>query len=667
MIPILFESSATTYTTQGIGAMTEAISCLVTEERNGIYELEMTYPMTGHLYKELENGRILFTTHEYGKPADAFRIYSITKPLNGIVTIKAEHISYQLDNVPLSPFTTTSAQDAIAKIPLNIEEACPFTFETDIEKNYTWHLKYPMSVRGAYAGWEGSMIDAYGGELQWDLWNVKLCAARGQNRGFTVRYGINLVDVKQEENIGNVITSIYPYYFSPALTSGEEDVLVTLPEKIIDTEHAADYPFRRTAVYDFTYRFTETPTVEELRAVAEQYINYDYVGIPVVSMTLKFSQLSKSKEYELLQNLERVQLCDTINVQFEKLGINTTAKVTRIIWDALRDQYDSVTVGDVRSNLSRILKMNLENNEKNVQKVYSSVSTTVDFATNVLTGANGGYIYISHNSDGEPQEMFFMDTDNFRTAHKVLRINKDGWGFSKTGIGGPYLLAAVLSDDDAYGGHMVADVITAGHLFANFLTITGIGGAYTNGTDSETVDESIANARSVGETAQISADAANAGLDELTNTVAQNLAYTNDSLDTIVANMGGMSDRILATENSITGYTNQLDQIAAVLYALKNTSDTLFNQFYVDGSGVHITFTSISSGSAGEILLDGANIIFKIDGEEKAFINAQGFNFYMGILTKALQVGSELDTGGSWTWTKSDSGHFRLVHRAQAV
>ena len=464
MIPILFREHETTFDNQGIGALAETISCLVTEERNGIYELEMTYPINGKLYNELQNGRIIYTTHEYGKPADAFRIYSITRPLNGIVNIKAEHISYQLDNIPLSPFTSTSAQDCIAKIPEHIEEDNPFTITTNIDRNYTWHLKYPISVRGAFGGWQGSIIDAYGGELQWDLWNVSLLKERGKNRGFTIRYGVNLVDVKQEENIANVITSIYPYYYSPALTSGDSDVLVTLPEKILDSEHTHDYPFRRTAVYDFTYRFTETPSVEELRAVANQYINYDYVGIPVVSLTVKFSQLSKAKEYELLKDMETVQLCDTVNVVFEKLNINTTAKVTRIIWDSLKDQYESVTVGDVRSNLSRILQMNKQNNENNVYKTYSAITNNSEYVTNVLTGSTGGHMVTLFNSEGKPEQQLFMDTDDVTTARKVLRINKDGWGFSKNGINGPYTLAAVLDDEDAAGGHIVADLITTGML-----------------------------------------------------------------------------------------------------------------------------------------------------------------------------------------------------------
>lgn len=663
MIPILFESSATTFTTQGIGALTEAISCLVTEERNGIYELEMTYPISGHLYNELENGRIVFTTHEYGKPADAFRIYSITKPLNGIVNIKAEHISYQLDNIPVSPFGSTSAEDCMSKLPLNMEEENPFTFETDIDKNYRWQSHYPMSARGVFAGWQGSIIDAYGGEMQWDLWNVKLCASRGTNRGFTIRYGINLIDIKQEENIADVITSIYPYYYSPAINDGDENVLVTLPEKIIDTTHAAEYPFRRTAVYDFTYRFNQTPTVEQLRAVAEQYISYEYVGTPVVSINVKFSQLSKAKEYELLENMETVHLCDTVNIYFEKLKINTTAKVTRIIWDSLRDQYESVTVGDVRSNLSRILKMNKENNENNTRAVYTTVKQSIDYSTNVLTGSLGGHMYVKTNSDGEPEEVFFMDTDNINTARKVLRVNKDGWGFSKTGINGPYLLAAVLSDDDEYGGHLVADLITAGTLNASRLVITGLGGAYVGSEGGDTVEDAFSNANAATETAQATADAANAGVNDLSETIADNKEDTDNAISEVLDDVAVLRARVVNNENAVEGSAAELARVEAVLNALKESSDTVFKQFWVDDTGVHIAFTSISSGSSGEIFMDGANIIFKIDGEEKAFINAEGFNFYMGILTKALQIGDADDVGGSWTWTKSDNGHFRLVHR----
>ena len=41
MIPILYAASETDFTTNGIGLLTDAVSCTVTEERNGAYELTL--------------------------------------------------------------------------------------------------------------------------------------------------------------------------------------------------------------------------------------------------------------------------------------------------------------------------------------------------------------------------------------------------------------------------------------------------------------------------------------------------------------------------------------------------------------------------------------------------------------------------------------------------
>ena len=130
MIPILYSSSETHFETNGIGRLKDAISCLVTEERNGEFELEMEYPITGKYFNQLRVSNIISAVPSDGKEPEPFRIYKISKPLNGVCNIFAEHISYQLASIPVMPFTANSFAEALQGLVDNAAQNCPFTVST---------------------------------------------------------------------------------------------------------------------------------------------------------------------------------------------------------------------------------------------------------------------------------------------------------------------------------------------------------------------------------------------------------------------------------------------------------------------------------------------------------------------------------------------------------
>lgn len=107
-IPILYPPNTADFSTFGIGALTDTISCEVTEERNGLFECLLKYPVTGQHYGRIAKECIIKAKPNDTSAPQAFRIYRITKPLNGIVSIYGQHISYDLANVPVMPFTTES-------------------------------------------------------------------------------------------------------------------------------------------------------------------------------------------------------------------------------------------------------------------------------------------------------------------------------------------------------------------------------------------------------------------------------------------------------------------------------------------------------------------------------------------------------------------------------
>lgn len=334
MIPILFDKTETTFTSNGIGRLTDAISCIVTEERNGQYELKMVYPISGVHYAELTHSRIIFAQPAEDENNQAFRIYKITKPANGRVTVLAQHISYQLTSIPVSPFDADSAADAVDGLTDNAATACPFTIDTDIVSSTQFKLETPESIRSAIGGMEGSLLDLYGGELEWDMFEVHLHSARGQNRGKIINYGKNITDIKQEESIDKVITGIYPYY------SGDE--YVELTEKVLTVQTTEVYPYQRIQKLDLTKYFGDVPTEAELRTKAQEYLTKNTLGIP--RLTIKASFIDE-------ENHVPVNLCDTVTVYYAPLGVSMQAEVVELEYNVLLERYETMTVGAVQDSI----------------------------------------------------------------------------------------------------------------------------------------------------------------------------------------------------------------------------------------------------------------------------------------------------------------------------
>lgn len=453
MIPILFEPKTKEFNSNGLGRLMDATSCLVTEERNGEYELEMKYPIDGILSEDIKMASIIWAEPGEGKEPQPFSVYKVSKPMNGIVTINAEHMSYQLSYIPCAPFTAQTAAGALAGFEQHAAEECPYTFWTDKTNSGSFAVSVPASIRSRLGGVEGSILDVYGGEFEFDRYTVKLWENRGEDNGVVLRYGKNITDLAQEENISNTITGIYPYW------ANNDGNLVELPEKVISSEKASNFPYPRTIPIDFSSKFQEQPTTDELRAAAEAYIKSNNVGIPSVSISVSFVPLWQTEEYKDLALLESVRLCDVITVDYEKLGVKAKAKIVRTIYDVLKGRYQSLEVGDVRATLASTIA---EQNQQIADKPSKGfLDDAVRNATNWITGVNGGYVVLHKNANGQPYEILIMDTDDIETAENVWRWNQNGWGHSKSGYNGPYAMAATIDNG------IVADFITAGTMLAD--------------------------------------------------------------------------------------------------------------------------------------------------------------------------------------------------------
>lgn len=344
MIPILYDSHETDFLTNGLGALADDVSCFVENEVNGAYELEMRYPVDGRRFADIqEQSLILAKPSPYAAP-QPFRVYRITAPMRGTVTVYARHLAYDLMGIPLSPFKALTAPKAMQGLSGNAAVDCPFTFSTDKDTVADMTVSVPKSIWSQLGGSEGSILDVYGGEYEFNRFHVRLLKRLGADRGVTIRYGKNLTTLEQDKNCANVYTGVYPYW------SGADGDLVMLPERILYAEGTFDHV--RILPLDLSEAFEEKPSVEQLRARAYTYMRSNNIGVPDVSWTIGFVRLAQAEEYKDKAVLEEVHLGDTVTVIFPKMNVNASARVVKTRYDVLRDRYDSVTLGKVKANIA---------------------------------------------------------------------------------------------------------------------------------------------------------------------------------------------------------------------------------------------------------------------------------------------------------------------------
>ena len=424
MIPILYSENTTQFNTNGIGRLSDAISCVITEERNGQFELEMEYAAEGKHVEEIGYNKIILAKPSQENTLQAFRIYKIEKSImGGTIMVNAQHISYQLAHIPLKPFAASSLADALIKLVSESMETNPFTFTSDKTSTTACGSATPIMCRSMLGGHEGSLLDVYGGEWKFDNYTCSLLSARGSDNGVTIRYGKNLVYLQQEENIANTITGVVPYWKA----TDSNDCVYANP---VYSSNADNYPYKRTEIIDFSDQFEAKPTAVQLTVLAQQYIERNNIGHPSVSLDVDFVNLADTEEYKGIAPLENVLLCDTVTVIFEKLGISEKAKVVKTEYDCLAERYKSVEIGTIRGSLAVTIADQGSAIETTLEKSREFIKDATGWLTN-----GAGYVVANKNTDGSWKELLFLDQPTTALATKVLRINENGIGFASGAAG----------------------------------------------------------------------------------------------------------------------------------------------------------------------------------------------------------------------------------------
>ena len=385
---ILYKANETNFTHLGLGMLHDAIQIFVTEERNGVFELEMKYPVSGDRFADLKLDRLIKADAGHSLKNQRFKIIRITKPLNGIVTVYAEHVSMLTRDLPLPPNVSysgdaTSALNTWKNSIIGIDPN-PFTVFSDISLpgSGSWSIKDVKNARDALGGVDESLLDTYGGEYLFDNYDIKLFANRGKQSGALIAYGRNLTDLEQEENIAETYTSIYPY--AVVTDDNQNEIILTVPEYYLDSEYISNYARRKILTVDFSGN--DVTTVEQLRAKAEAYIINNRVGVPKVNLKIKYVDLAKTLDYEATQAIEEVNVCDWVTIYFEEYGIKTNEKIIKTVWDDLLQQYDSIEVGEARASLAQSINTTVDGKLETVTVNLNTIRLAADGKTKIYTG-----------------------------------------------------------------------------------------------------------------------------------------------------------------------------------------------------------------------------------------------------------------------------------------
>lgn len=471
MKPILYDAGRTSFNDNGLGILADAISCKVTQELNGQFELEMRYPVGGIHYGEIALRSILRASASPDAVLQPFRIYRITPAMGGVATIYARHVAYDLGGYVVAPFAAADAPSAVAGIKAHaLPAGMPFELSTDKTTVASMAVTVPTSAWALLGGQQGSLLDVYGGEYEFDGWALRLLTRCGADRGVAVRYGKNLTDLTQDSNCASCYTGVVPYW-------KDNETTVMAPPVYAE----GDFGYTKLMPLDLSSDFEEQPTEAELQAAGAAYVKRNQIGVPIVSWDVKLALLAQASGYEDVAHLEQIYLGDTVGVHFARLGVDAKARVNKIVWDCLLERYDSVALGSVKANIAAtIAGQQKEIDAKPSTSMVEQISSRIMSA---LMGANGGAVrLLDTDNDGEPDELYIADDPDPTKAKKVWRFNYEGWAASESGYNGPYTMGATIA------GGIQAWMITAAHLIAG--TIASEQGNFFINLDGGTIDTS---------------------------------------------------------------------------------------------------------------------------------------------------------------------------------
>ena len=367
MIPILYDKTETEFKSNGLGLLVDTSSCYVEEERNELYELTLSYPVDSFLYDSIEPNCYIKAKANNKYEPQIFRIYYVSKPLGGQITVKAEHISYELKD----DFIESVSVNGTCKQALNsIKSKSLFSNKFNFNSNITGSKNFSAGLCSAWEcikGESGSIIDTYGNgaDIIRNNFNISVIQNAGDSNNILISYGKNITGFTCEENWTNVCTRIYPY-------AEKDDTIYSLPEKYVDSPYIGRDKHPRVKAVDLSEKFgdDEEISIGRLRNFASKYFSETKCDIPELNYNVNFIDLSKTEEYKNLGFDENVNIFDNVIIRHPKYNIDTKVRILKVRYNVLLEKYDNIELNFKKNTITSTIN--------NTVKKVNEVSKTVD-------------------------------------------------------------------------------------------------------------------------------------------------------------------------------------------------------------------------------------------------------------------------------------------------
>lgn len=262
-----------------------------------------------------------------------------------------------------------------------------------------------------------------------------------------IEFQKNILDINNHISAENVITALIPL--------GAKDEETELPITIESVNEGKDYIFDQTAVNLFgwiygTQTWDDVTLPQNLLTKAQEVLENNIASAVSISVTAFDLSLVNA-------DIDKIYLGDSVQVISQPQGLDTYFIVKKREKKYLDPANSSITLDTVIArNTDRVTST-----DKNLQQAVNvtipgTIKNMIDYQTSLITGGQGGYIVFGANDQGQSEELYIMDQPTINDAVNLIRMNKNGIGFSNSGVNGPYTSAWTID------GKFNADFITTG-------------------------------------------------------------------------------------------------------------------------------------------------------------------------------------------------------------
>jgi len=360
VIPTLYEAKTNNFSNNGLGGLPHAISCQVTEERHGQYFLEMEYPIGGLHFEDICCDRIITAPPAPGKAAQPFIIRRVSRGIDGVAKVYAPHISRLLEE-RISRTHQANYGSAGFSLMVNriMNRSYPYNggwdkftgVSTSATGSKELNIIPPVATTmECIVGVEGSLVDLWGGEIEWDGFTIRHSERRGTDTGIKIEFGSNMLNIDAEVDMAGLVTGVVSYW-------QKDDVLVycDYPK---NASNASQFGTVHCIAVDVTedmgdyYTAENPPTQEQVAKYGQYFLNDTTRNELKTSIEIGVAP-GALPPFDLKPTPERnVYLCDTVEVIHSGLKLRQTSKIVKCVFNVLTEKYESITVGSIRKDIS---------------------------------------------------------------------------------------------------------------------------------------------------------------------------------------------------------------------------------------------------------------------------------------------------------------------------